>query len=113
MSHSTERTAAVEEFEHDPRYVVSLKEAWICVAYWALFTILMTGIAWGIAGHRDPAETTYIAGFPDWFFWTGIVVVGIFSIVPFFMIKFFFTEVDLEPKPGKAAGADTTEGGRR
>ena len=76
-----------QDFEHDPRYAISLREAWICVAYWAAFTSIMTGIAWAIAGNRDPAQTTYIFGFPEWFFYTGIVVVAIFCIVPFFMVQ--------------------------
>ena len=101
MKPETDRLLATEDFEHDPRYAISLREAWICVAYWAAFTVVMVVIAWGIAGNRDPEQTTYIIGFPEWFFYTGIVVVGIFCIVPFFMIKFLFTDVDLEPRPGQ------------
>lgn len=111
MSPPTERP--LEDFEHDPRYAISLREMWICIAYWALFTTIMVSVAWAIAGDRDPAETSYIAGFPDWFFWTGVVVVGIFCIVPYFMIKFLFTDVDLEPRPGSTAAADFSERGQR
>lgn len=103
-------TSAPEtDFEHDSRYAVSLREAWLCVAYWALFTVVMVAIAWGIAGHRDADETTYIAGFPDWFFWTGIVVVAVFCVAPFFLVRFLFTDVDLEPRPDQSARAGTGE----
>ena len=103
MKPMTGRPSPADDFEHDPRYAISLREAWICVAYWAAFTATMVGIAWGIAGNRAPAETTYIMGFPEWFFYTGIVVVGIFCLVPFFMVKFLFTDIDLEPRPGQSS----------
>lgn len=102
MNPTTDRPSPAEDFEHDPRYAISLREAWICVAYWAVFTLTMVAIAWGIAGGRDPVETTYIMGFPEWFFYTGIVVVGIFCLVPFFMVRFLFTDMDLEPRPGQS-----------
>jgi uncharacterized membrane protein YhdT len=109
------RTSPAEDFEHDPRYAVSLREAWWCVAYWAAFTTVMVVIAWGIAGDRDPAETTYIMGFPEWFFWTGIVTVAVFCVVPFFMVRFLFTDLDLEPEPdrvGDGRGGDSRTGER-
>jgi uncharacterized membrane protein YhdT len=112
MEPAADRSPTDEDFEHDPRYAISVREAWICVAYWALFTVAMVVIAWGIAGNRDPGETTYIAGFPEWFFWTGIVVVAVFCILPYFMIRFLFTEVDLEPRPGESVTPGTTVGGR-
>jgi uncharacterized membrane protein YhdT len=109
-----DRTSLTEDFEHDSRYRISLREAWLCVAYWALFTLVMTAIAWGVAGNRNPEETTYIAGFPEWFFWTGMVVVAIFCLIPYLMIRFLFTEVDLEPRPQEpAAAATTSEGSQR
>lgn len=100
------------EFEQDPRYRVSVREAWICIGYWLSFAALSTGIAWGIAGNRDPAETTYIMGFPDWFFWSGIVLVAVFStIVPVVLVRFFFTEVDLAARPGEPDRPARTEAG--
>lgn len=100
------------DFEHDPRYRVSVREAWICIGYWLSFATLSTGVAWGIAGNRDPADTTYIMGFPDWFFWSGIVLVAIFStIVPVIMVRFFFTEVDLDPRPSEPGPAPQRETG--
>lgn len=109
VSGSTDRSKPAEDFEHDPRYAISLREAWWCVGYWAAFTILMVAIAWGMAGHRDPAETSYIMGFPDWFFWTGIVVVGVFStVVPFVMVRLMFTHVDLSPRPTYGPGSSGT-----
>jgi uncharacterized membrane protein YhdT len=112
MRHESDHNVT-DDFEHDPRYAISLREMWICIAYWAAFTAVMVSVAWAIAGNRDPAETTYIMGFPDWFFWTGIVTVAVFSIIPFFIVKFLFTEVDLEPRPAeRVATNDTTRGER-
>lgn len=99
MSVSSRRPRVADDFEHDLRYRVSLREAWICVAYWAVFTAVMVGIAWGVAGHRDPADTTYVLGFPEWFFWSGIVAVAVFCVIPAVMIRVLFTDVDLEPRP--------------
>ncbi|MGI8947334.1 MAG: hypothetical protein ACR2FV_05020 [Ornithinimicrobium sp.] len=56
MKPFTDRPPSTEDFEHDPRYAISLREAWICVAYWAVFTAIMVAIAWGIAGNRDPSD---------------------------------------------------------
>lgn len=84
-------------FEEDPRYRVSVKEAWVSAGYWAMFTIAMISVAWGLGGHRDPAEVNYIAGFPDWFFWSALVTTGVFStVVPYLLVKFLFTDISLE-----------------
>ena len=85
------------EFEEDPRYRISLKEAWWSVGYWAAYSGAVIFVAWGMAGGRDPEETTYVLGFPDWFFWSCLVVPAVFcTIVPVLLIKFAFTDVSLE-----------------
>lgn len=87
-------------FEEDPRYRTSLREAWISVAYWLLFTGAMITVAWGIGGNRAGEETRYILGFPDWFFWSGLVTAAVFStVVPYFMVKLLFTEMPLDEAP--------------
>lgn len=91
------RTAG-EDFEHDPRYRVSLRETWLCLGYWALFTAIAMAIAWSLGAGIDGAEQDFVMGFPAWFFWSGIAFVGVASFVaPYLMVRFLFRDISLEP----------------
>lgn len=93
------------DFEEDLRYRVSQREAWICLAYWASYTALAVAIAW-LMGHRDASEIGFVMGFPDWFFWSAIALTAVFAtVVPYFMVRLLFTDLDLEPRPED--GSDT------
>lgn len=98
----------VEDFEEDPRYRVSQREAWLCFGYWAAYTACAVAVAW-LLGHRDASEIGFVLGFPDWFFWSAIGVTAVFAVVvPYLMVRLAFTDVDLEPRPRYGLGAETT-----
>ncbi|GAA1190366.1 hypothetical protein GCM10009585_03900 [Brevibacterium paucivorans] len=107
MSESIKRTQDQSlGFEEDPRYRVAGRESLLCVGYWTAFTVGAVVIAWAL-GHRDATEIEFIMGFPDWFFWSAIVFTGFMSvIVPFLLVKFGFTDMDLEPEPRTGLGAE-------
>jgi uncharacterized membrane protein YhdT len=87
-----------DDFEHDPRYRSSLRETWISLAYWAVFTIGAVVIAWSLGHGIDGAEQPFTMGFPAWFFWSCLAWVGFLAFVaPYFIVKFGFTSMSLEP----------------
>lgn len=93
------RTSQASNFEEDPRYRIAQRESLLCVGYWVVFTAGTVAIAW-LMGYQDPSEINFIAGFPDWFFWSVIAFTGFMAIVvPYIMVKFGFTDIDLEPTP--------------
>ncbi len=83
------------EFEEDPRYAIANREAWWGVGYWALFTVVITTLAWWLGGNRAAEDLGFVLGFPTWFFWSCLVGAGLLSLLPIFLIRRFFTEVPL------------------
>ena len=95
-----------DDFEEDPRYRVSQREELVCLTYWPSYTALAVAVAW-VLGNRDAAEIDFVLGFPDWFFWSAIGVTVLFAtIVPYVMVRIFFTDIDLEPRPRGEDPAD-------
>lgn len=104
------RHAPPQDFEEDPRYRIAGRESLVCIAYWFLFTAGAVVIAW-LLGNRDSSEIGFVLGFPDWFFWSALAYVGVFSlIVPFVMVKLFFKDMDLEPVPAPGTPGAEEEG---
>lgn len=96
----------LEDFEEDPRYRVSQREALLCLGYWVFYTLCSVTVAW-LLGSRDISEIGFILGFPDWFFWSAIAVTAVFvTVVPYLMVKLGFTDIDLEPRPRYGHGAE-------
>lgn len=98
-----------DDFEEDPRYRVSVREARIVIAYWVVFTVVLTAIAWGIGGNRSADEITFVLGMPAWFFWSAVVAGFVLSLVPMFLVRSMFTEVPLDVDPEAPASADGSE----
>lgn len=111
-----------QDFEEDPRYTASLREAWIAAAYWAIYTVVITTVAWVMGYGKTAAELDFIFGFPAWFFWSAGVATLIFCIIPYFLIKYLFTEVSLLPhgedsnspasRPPRESAVDDETGGQ-
>lgn len=103
MAETSERTLAAEEdFTEDPRYAASRREMIISFVYFGVYTFALIGIAWVIGGGKDADEIGFILGFPDWFFWSAFVGGLIFSVIPYFLVQFFF-----EDMPLSASGEDS------
>lgn len=84
-----------EPFEEDPRYRVAHRELLLALAYWLVFTVVVTGTAWILGGGKEASELTFVLGFPAWFFWSVLVSCAAFSIVPYFIVKYGFTDIPL------------------
>lgn len=95
MSVAARDSRIPHDFEEDPRYRVSVREARIVIAYWVLFTVVVTGIAWGLGGNRSADEITFVLGMPAWFFWSGVVASFVLALVPIFLVRSMFTDVPL------------------
>jgi uncharacterized membrane protein YhdT len=97
------------DFEEDPRYRVSVREARIVIAYWVVFTVVVTAIAWGLGGNRSADEITFVLGMPAWFFWSGVVASFVLSLVPMFLVPSMFKEVPLGVDPDAPPSVDGAE----
>lgn len=84
-----------EPFEEDPRYAIARRELLLALGYWVAFTVVVTGTAWLLGGGKQASELTFVLGFPAWFFWSVLVACVVFSVIPFFIVKYGFTDVPL------------------
>ena len=94
------------DFEEDPRYAQANREAWWAIAYWAAYTVVVTGSAW-ILGYDKPAdELGFILGFPTWFFWSVLMSSLLFAIIPVLIIRRSFVDMPLDAHGELAATRD-------
>ena len=105
MAEASERTRAVEDdFTEDPRYEASRKEMIISFVYFGVYTFVLIAVAWVMGGGKDANEIGFILGFPDWFFWSAFVGGAIFSVIPYFLVRYWFADMPLS-----ASGEDSAE----
>jgi uncharacterized membrane protein YhdT len=97
--------AVGEDFAEDPRYVASRREMIISFVFFGVYTFVLIGVAWMIGGGKDADEIGFVLGFPDWFFWSAFVGGLIFSVIPYFLVKFWFEDMPL------GASGDDSEAG--
>lgn len=95
MSAHGQRSQGRMDFDEDPRYTVSQREMWISVAFWAVWTAAIVAVAWTLGAGEDATELEFVLGFPAWFFWSAIVCSVVFSIIPYFLVKYGFTDMPL------------------
>lgn len=82
------------EFTSDSRFKAMGKEAIIVLVYWLVMFIgvMLSAV---LLGGGDPAEYTYLFGFPLWFtVCIGIMLVGI--LVGIFLVLCVFKDVSLD-----------------
>lgn len=74
---------------------IANREALIGVGL-ALFNFLWWfGFAYGL-GSKDPAEYSYVFGFPAWFFYSCVLGFVVMVVLVIFVVKKFFVEIPLE-----------------
>jgi uncharacterized membrane protein YhdT len=96
VANMSDRTRAFEdEFTEDPRYDASRREMLISFVYFGFYTFVLIAVAWVIGGGKDANEIGFILGFPDWFFWSAFVGGLIFSVIPYFLVKYWFQDMPL------------------
>lgn len=77
------------------RYRIANREALMGIGLVIINFAIWYGFAYGL-GSGDPEKYTYVLGFPAWFFYSCIAGTVFMIILIYFVIKFFFKEVDFE-----------------
>ena len=72
----------------------------VAVVFWVAHLVASIGVAWALGGGRPAAELGVTLGLPSWFFCSGIVVAGVFSVLPVLIVRRFFTHVSIEAEQG-------------
>lgn len=75
------------------RYRIANREALMGIGLVIVNFAIWYGFAYGL-GSGDPEKYTYVLGFPAWFFYSCIAGTVFMIILIYFVIKFFFKEVD-------------------
>ena len=103
MAETFERERGAEDdFTEDPRYAASRREMIISFVYFGIYTFVLIAVAWVIGGGKDADEIGFVLGFPDWFFWSAFVGGAIFSVIPYFLVRYWFQDMPLS-----ASGEDS------
>jgi uncharacterized membrane protein YhdT len=87
-----------EDFVEDSRYQQCNKESFVTLLYFLLHMVVVGGIGLAIGYNKGVDQIKFIAGFPSWFFYSSIIGWIFLSLVPIFMIKYYFTDMSLEPE---------------
>ena len=96
MAETSERERGAEDdFTEDPRYAASRREMIISFVYFGFYTFVLIAVAWVIGGGKDADEIGFVLGFPDWFFWSAFVGGAIFSVIPYFLVRYWFQDMPL------------------
>lgn len=84
----------------DARFKIAHREAKIGVGLAIAHFLWWFGFAYGL-GSRPVEEYTYILGFPDWFFYSGIVGFVLIALTIVVIARFFLTEVSFEEEEAR------------
>ncbi|WP_341302788.1 YhdT family protein [Lysinibacillus sp. FSL H8-0500] len=79
----------------DQRFRIAHKEALIGIGLVLINFAIWFGFAYGL-GAGDPANYSYVLGFPAWFFYSCIVGTGFMILLIWVVMKLFFKEVPFE-----------------
>lgn len=99
---SRHHTSAHGQWIEDHRYRVSNREGIVAGLYFLVYTVATIGTAWFLGGGKGVGDIQLIHGFPAWFFWSTLVLGAAFCVVPYFLVKAFFTDMSLEPDAGES-----------
>lgn len=79
----------------DKRFKVAHREALIGVGLVIINFAIWYGFAYGL-GSKDPAEYTYVLGFPAWFFYSCVVGTIFMIALIWITMKVFFKDVPFD-----------------
>lgn len=84
-----------QDKQQDERFAIAHKEAIIGCVLVIFNFIWWYGFAYGL-GSKDPAEYTYILGFPAWIFFSLILGTFIMIVLVWLVVKFLLTDIPLD-----------------
>jgi uncharacterized membrane protein YhdT len=79
----------------DDRFKIANREALIGVGLVIFNFIWWYGFAYGL-GSKDPAEYTYVFGFPAWFFYSCVLGFIVMVILVTVVVKWWFVDIPLD-----------------
>ncbi|WP_108306325.1 YhdT family protein [Metalysinibacillus jejuensis] len=79
----------------DKRFKIANREALIGVGLVMINFAIWFGFAYGL-GSGDPANYTYVLGFPAWFFYSCIAGTIFMIVLLWFVLTFFFKDVPFD-----------------
>ncbi|MCM3179599.1 YhdT family protein [Cytobacillus horneckiae] len=85
----------MKNYQIDPRYKVSNREALIGIGLAIINFVWWYGFAYGLGG-KPVEEYQFIFGLPAWFFYSCVLGFLVMSAVVFVVVRLFFTEVPFE-----------------
>ena len=77
------------------RFSQANKEALLALALFAGYFVWWYAFAYGL-GSGDPAEYSYVLGFPAWFFFSCIAGFPVLTVAVWLMIRFCFKDMPLD-----------------
>ncbi|WP_050614462.1 YhdT family protein [Bacillus testis] len=87
--------------DHLRRYFdLAHKEAKIGIVLVVFNFVWWFGFAYGL-GSDDPADYTYVFGFPAWFFYSCIAGLAVMIVLVTVIVKYVFKEVPFEEEDGE------------
>ncbi|MGN4125191.1 YhdT family protein [Lysinibacillus sphaericus] len=79
----------------DYRFKIAHREALIGIALVIVNFVIWYGFAYGL-GAGDPANYTYVLGFPSWFFYSCMAGTVFMIVLIWLVMKLFFKEVPFD-----------------
>ena len=77
------------------RFAQANKEALITLGLYAVYFVWWYACAYGL-GSGDPADYTYVLGFPAWFFYSCIAGYPLLTLALWLVIRCFFRDMPLD-----------------
>lgn len=77
------------------RFAQSDREALVTLGLYAAYFLWWYLFAYGLGG-GDPAEYSYVLGFPTWFFYSCVLGCPLFGILVWIVVRLFFRDMPLD-----------------
>ena len=89
------RDYSFSDIEPDERFVQTTKEFWITLATFGVFMVLMILDLYVVNG--DPANYTYVLGFPLWIFLEICILIGM-VIAVILVVTYVYRDMEITPR---------------
>lgn len=87
------------------RFKQADREAWITLCMYVFFFLWWTFFAFGL-GLGDPSEYSYVLGLPAWFFFSCVLGYPVVTLLLWFILRRYFTEMPLDEDDASSEGDD-------
>lgn len=81
--------------EPDERFTQTTKEFWVTMITYLVFAVLLIGNLF-VVGNTDPANYTYVLGFPLWILLEILILIGMVVAV-LCVVSFVYRDMEITP----------------